>query len=143
MAVNVTTLLIPPDGSGEINYRWYDWLPVAGSGQTQKEAVIELLAGFKSAAEALLTTAEIEITDPPVIAYIYWKAFGLLCLEYGRRVGSTTIHNELTTAVGTATARPFCDMAAQYKLAWEVFVPATAVGSGSGVSASVKSHFTF
>ena len=143
MAVDVETLLAPPDGSGELEVHWFDWLPRPGTGETQKDAVIAKLDGYKAAAEVLLAAAEVEVADAAVTAYIYWQAFKSLCIEYGRRVGSTTIHNEVTQATGTATAKPFCDAAAEWKAKWVVFVPEASVGSGSGVSASVPSHFRF
>jgi hypothetical protein len=143
MALDVTTLLIPPDGSGEIDYRWFDWLPTSGSGQSQKEAVIELMEGYKTAGEAALTAAGLEVTDPPVQDYVYWKSFSVLCKEYGRRVGSTTIHNEVTTSVGTATSKEFCNDALMYKARWEQTVPASTPTTAGGTTASVRSHFMF
>lgn len=143
MAFDVSSLLLPPDGTGELDVRWFDWLPKPGSGQTQLEAVIEMLEGFKTASETLLTAAGVEVTDAAQIAYIYWKAYNTLAIEYSRRVGSTTINNEVTKAVGTATAKPFTDAANRWQLVWNVFVPESGLAQGSGVSASVRSTFVF
>ena len=143
MSLDVATLLTPPDGTGELEVFWFDWLPRPGSGQTQKEAVVAKLEGYRLAADALLTTAGVTITNEAETAYVYWKAYESLAIEYGRRVGSTTINNEVTKAVGTATAKPFADARDAWKLQWNIFVPDTGSGSGQGTSASVTSHFTF
>ena len=143
MSLDVTTLLLPPDGQGELDVRWFDWLPKPGSGQTQLEAVTALLEGFRGAADTLLTAAGVDITDAAEAAYVYWKAYNTLAIEYARRVGSTTINNEVTKAVGSATAKPFFDAANRWNLTWNVFVPVSGLAQGSGVSASVPATFTF
>jgi hypothetical protein len=143
MALDVQTLLTPPDGTGELEVRWFDWLPAAGSGQTQKEAVLTRLDGYRIAAESLLEANEIEVTDEAVTPYVYWKAYESLALEYGRRVGSTTIHNEVTQAVGAASAKPFADARDSWKSEWNLYVPDKGIGGGQGSSASVPSSFRF
>lgn len=143
MALDVTTLLAPPDGTGELEVRWFDWLPAANSGQTQSDAVAAKLEGYVLAAEAMLEAAGVEVSDEAVTAYAYWKAYNSLAIEYGRRVGSTTIHNEVTQATGSASVKPFSDARDAWKLQWNVFVPETGLGGGQGVSASVVSRFTF
>src|SRR4051812_6309213 len=143
MAFDVTTLLAPPDGSGELDPRWFDWLPAQGSGETQVEAVVIKLEGYAAAAETLLEAAGVAVTDPAVAAYTLWKAYNSLAIEYGRRGGSTTINNEVTQATGSASVKPFADARDFWKLQWNVFVPEAGVGAGSGVSASVRTSFTF
>jgi len=144
MAVTAATFLAPPDGTGELEPRWFDWLPLPGSGQTQVEALTEKLDAWIAASATLLGNAGVAVTDAAQTAYVYWQAYGSLCKEYSRRIGTTTIVNEVTQQAPSSIAKPFCDAAADWKLVWNTFVPdTTGVGGGMGVSASVPSKFTF
>lgn len=136
MALDARTLLAPPFGTGELEPMWFDWLDGAS-------AVIEKLEGYKGASDAELTAAGVEITDEAETAGVYVKAYNALAIEYGRRVGATSIANEVSTTTGSASVKPFADALKRWQAEWAKFIPVAGMGSGQGVSASVRTTFTF
>ena len=142
--ITATDLLAAPAGTGELEPRWFDWLPLPGSGQTQLEAVTEKLTGYIATADAKLAAAGVTPTAEAETAGAYVEAYNTLAIEYGRRVGSTTINNEVTQATGSASVKPFIDAMQRWTLIWTTFVPQPAgMGGGMGVSASVPVSFRF